>query len=212
MKITKLNQRTSQWYQHRKKHINASEIGSITGNDKFRTLEQLVHDKIFGTTFTSNKYTEHGNKTEPLARSFFEKTTKLNFPDIIFTDDEVQMFSVSLDGYNSETQTLLEIKCPYIDENNNISPSWNGFFSNQEVPINYWSQVQCQLYCSQAKLAYFLVYFNNTNYHVVRIYQDNNFINKMIADGKKYLELLNKAKQELSQTTYLKKISKIKYN
>ncbi|WP_034172349.1 lambda-exonuclease family protein, partial [Chrysanthemum yellows phytoplasma] len=99
MQITNLNQRTSQWYQHRQKYINASEIGSITGNDKFRTLEQLVHDKLFGTTFTSNKYTEHGNKTEPLARSFFEKTTKLNFPDTIFTDDEVQMFSASLDGY-----------------------------------------------------------------------------------------------------------------
>ncbi|PEH36356.1 YqaJ viral recombinase family protein [New Jersey aster yellows phytoplasma] len=208
MQITNLNQRTSQWYQHRQKYINASEIGSITGNDKFRTLEQLVHVKIFGTTFTSNKYTEHGNKTEPLARSFFEKTTKLNFPDTIFTDDEVKMFSASLDGYNSKTNTLLEIKCPYVDENNNIPPTWNGFFSYQKVPLNYWAQVQCQLYCSQANFAYFLVYFNNTNYHVVRIYQDNNFINKMIADGKKYLELLHKAKQELSQTTYLKKLKK----
>nr|ABA25856.1 hypothetical protein [Phytoplasma sp. CPh] len=124
MQITNLNQRTSQWYNHRQKYINASEIGSITGNDKFQTLEQLVHDKIFGTTFTSNKYTEHGIKNEPLARSFFEKTTKLNFPYAIFTDDEVQMFSASLDGYNSKTNTLLEIKCPYVDENNNILPKF----------------------------------------------------------------------------------------
>ncbi|WP_349401659.1 YqaJ viral recombinase family protein [Candidatus Phytoplasma solani] len=210
MQIKNLNQRTKLWYQHRKKYINASEIGSITGNDKFRTLEQLIHDKIFGTTFTSNKYTEHGNKTEPLARSFFEKTTKLNFPDTIFTDDKTKMFSSSLDGYNSKTNTLLEIKCPYVDENNKTSASWNGFFSNKEVPINYWAQVQCQLYCSQAKFAYFLVYFDDINFHVVRIYQDKTFIPKMIADSKKYLNLLNKAKEELAKTTYLKKLTKIK--
>ncbi|QTX02931.1 endonuclease [Candidatus Phytoplasma luffae] len=210
MKINNLNQRTSEWYNHRKKYINASEIGSITGNDKFRSLEQLIHDKIFGTTFTSNKFTEHGNKTEPLARTFFEKITNLKFPDTIFTDDTLDMFSASLDGYNKQTNTLLEIKCPYVDENNNISSTWNGFFSHKKIPSNYWAQVQCQLYCSQSKFAYFFVYFNDTNYHVVRVYQDNNFINQMIADGKKYLELLKLNKQELQQTTYLKKLSKFK--
>ncbi|ABC65315.1 conserved hypothetical protein [Aster yellows witches'-broom phytoplasma AYWB] len=54
MQIT-LSQRTKEWYQHRKKYINTSEIGSITGNDKFRILNQLVYDKIFVTTFTSKK-------------------------------------------------------------------------------------------------------------------------------------------------------------
>ncbi|MBY7576660.1 YqaJ viral recombinase family protein [Candidatus Phytoplasma sp. Tabriz.2] len=207
MKIKNLNQRTSEWYNHRKKYINASEIGSITGNNKFRSLEQLVHEKIFGTPFISNKYTEHGNKTEPTARILFEKITNLNFPDAIFTDDTLNMFSASLDGYNQQTNTLLEIKCPFI-ENNKVSSTWNSFFSNKQVPSNYWAQVQCQLYCSQASFAYFLVYFNDTNYHVVKIYKDNNFIPKMIADGQKYLELLNHSKQELSQTTYLKKLSK----
>ncbi|GAK74033.1 MAG: endonuclease [Candidatus Phytoplasma asteris] len=120
------------------------------------------------------------------------------------------MFSASLDGYNAKTNTLLEIKCPYVDENNNISSTWNGFFFHQEFPINYWAQVQCQLYCSQAKFAYFLVYFNDNDYHVVRIYLDNNFITKMIQDSKQYLELLSKTKQELSQKTYLKRLSKFK--
>ncbi|XFE95589.1 hypothetical Protein psc1_00720 [Candidatus Phytoplasma solani] len=55
-----------------------------------------------------------------------------------------------------------------------------------------------------------MVYFNDQNYHIVRIYQDNNFINKMIQDSKKYLALLTKAKEELEKTTYLKQLSKIK--
>jgi putative phage-type endonuclease len=123
------------------------------------------------------------------------KKTNLNFPDTIFTDDKVQMFSDSLDGYNQQTNTLLEIKCPYVFEKNNISNTWNSFFSNQEVPINYWAQVQCQLYCSQAQFAYFLVYFNDANYHVIKIYLDNHFISQMIKDGKKYLEFLKNAQK-----------------
>ena len=38
MRIKNLNQRTKLWYQHLQKYINSSKIGSITGNDKFRTL------------------------------------------------------------------------------------------------------------------------------------------------------------------------------
>ncbi|GAK74326.1 putative phage-related protein (endonuclease), partial ['Chrysanthemum coronarium' phytoplasma] len=56
MRIQNLNQRTKLWYQHRKKYINASEVASITGLDPFRSMEQLVHDKLFGTTFTANQY------------------------------------------------------------------------------------------------------------------------------------------------------------
>ncbi|MDV3199743.1 MAG: YqaJ viral recombinase family protein [Candidatus Phytoplasma australasiaticum] len=212
MKIN-LNQRTKAWFQHRQKYINASEIGSITGLDPFRSLPQLVHDKLFGTTFTANKYTEHGNKTEPIARNWFEKITNLKFPDTIFTDDKLNMFSASLDGYNQSTNTLLEIKCPYVDEKENISSTWTLFLahpSEKTLPKYYWGQVQCQLYCSQAQFAYFLVYFNDNNYHVVRIYQDHEFVKKMMVDSRKYLALLNLAKQELAQTIYLKQLSKFK--
>ncbi|QKX95320.1 YqaJ viral recombinase family protein [Candidatus Phytoplasma asteris] len=213
MRIKNLNQRTKLWYQHRKKYINASEIASITSLDPFRSMEQLVHDKLFGTTFTSNQYTLHGQKLEPIARQFFIQKTKLTFEDAIFMDDYHQQFSASLDGYNSQTNTLLEIKCPFVNENQEISSTWTSFLNNpylENIPQYYWAQVQCQLYCSQANLAYFLVYFNNDDFHVVRIYQDKTFITKMIKDSQKYLELLHKTKQELLQTTYLKQLSKIK--
>ncbi|MDV3139468.1 MAG: endonuclease, partial [Candidatus Phytoplasma australasiaticum] len=39
MKIN-LEQRTKGWYNHRQKYINATEIGSITGLDPFRSMEQ----------------------------------------------------------------------------------------------------------------------------------------------------------------------------
>ncbi len=199
MQISNLNQRTRAWYQHRKKYINASEIASITGLDPFRSMKQLVHDKLFGTTFTSNQYTLHGQKMEPIARQFFINKTNLIFEDTIFTDDQVN-FSASLDGYNEQNKIVLEIKCPFVNENQAISSTWTQFLTHpqlEHIPQYYWAQVQCQLYCSQATFAYFLVYFNDNDYHVVRIYLDNNFITKMIQDSQKYLTLLTKAKNEL---------------
>ncbi|WP_268849959.1 YqaJ viral recombinase family protein [Candidatus Phytoplasma rubi] len=213
MRIKNLNQRTKEWYQHRKQYINASEIASITGLDPFRSMEQLVHDKLFGTTFTANQYTLHGQKMEPIARQFFIQKTNLTFEDTIFTDDQVNLFSASLDGYNEQNQAVLEIKCPFVNENQEVSSTWTSFLTNpqlENIPQYYWAQVQCQLYCSQAHFAYFLVYFHDTNYHVVRIYPDNHFISKMIKDSQKYLALLTKSKEELEKTTYLKQLRKIK--
>ncbi|MDV3148705.1 MAG: YqaJ viral recombinase family protein [Pigeon pea little leaf phytoplasma] len=212
MKIN-LEQKTPAWFKHRQKYINATEIGSITGLDPFRSMEQLVHDKLFGTTFQTNKYVEYGNQMEPLARQFIEKQLNLTFEPVIFIDDQYQRFSASLDGYNEQTNTLLEIKCPYVDENNHISSTWTLFLANpceKTIPLYYWAQVQCQLFCSRAKHGYFLVYFKDTYFHVVKVTLNQAFIQKMYQASEQYLKLLTNAKIELAQSTYLKTLSKFK--
>ncbi|MDO8059438.1 YqaJ viral recombinase family protein ['Crotalaria aegyptiaca' phytoplasma] len=199
---------------YRQKYINASEVASITGLDPFRSMEQLVHDKLFGAPFTVNQYTLHGQKMEPIAHQFFSNKTKLNFKKTTFFDDQVNLFSASLDGYNEQNKVVLEIKCPFVNEDKTVSTTWTDFLSkpqSENIPRYYWAQVQCQLFCSKAKFAYFLVYFNDNNYHVVKIYQDDKFISEMIQASQKYLEFLNKSKEELEKTTYLKQLIKTKY-
>jgi len=210
MQIT-LNQRTKAWYQHRRNYINASEIASITKLDPFRSVHQLIHDKLFGTTFSSNKYTEHGVKMEPIARQFFINKTNLNFIDTIFTDDKEKIFSASLDGYNEKNKIVLEIKCPYLDENNSPSSTWTQFLqlkTEESIPKYYWAQIQCQLYCSEAQFAYFLVFFNDTDFHVVRVKPNPTYFKKMIQMSREYLQLLNEARTELNNTSLVKKLSK----
>ncbi|MFP7699435.1 lambda-exonuclease family protein [Candidatus Phytoplasma pyri] len=207
MEIRTLKQRSKQWYQHRNKYVNATEIATITNNDKYRSLNQLIHDKLFGTAFVGNKFTEYGVKTEPIAKLFFEKIKQRIYEPTIFVDDN-DTFSASLDGYDSFTNTILEIKCPFIDENNQISSSWNNFLSIREIPLNYYYQMQCQLYCSQAKLVYFLVYLSETNYFIEKVYPNEKIWNEMINKTKIYLDLLNKTKNELLNTTYLKNLAK----
>ncbi|MDO8030279.1 hypothetical protein OC709_02035 ['Planchonia careya' phytoplasma] len=72
------------------------------------------------------------------------------------------------------------------------------------IPLYYWAQVQCQLFCSQAKYSYFLVYFTATFFHVAKVILNQAFIKKMYQASEVYLNLLANAKKELSQTTYLK--------
>ncbi|CAP18589.1 conserved hypothetical protein, phage-related [Candidatus Phytoplasma mali] len=207
MEIKDLKQRSKQWYLHRIKYVNATEIATITNNDQYRNLNQLIHDKLFGTTFTGNKYTEHGILMEPIAKQFFETLTKHQFEPTIFVDD-TETFSASLDGYNAKTNTILEIKAPFIDENNCVSKSWDNFLTNKEIPINYYCQIQCQLYCSKAKLAYFLVYFSETNYHIEKVYLNSKFIQTMVQCTKKYLDFYQLVKTELLNTTFVKQLAK----
>ncbi|MGA0447937.1 MAG: lambda-exonuclease family protein [Candidatus Phytoplasma pyri] len=207
MEIKNLKQRSKQWYAHRIKYVNATEIASITNNDKYRSINQLIHDKLFGTSFTGNKYTDYGILMEPQAKQFFETLTKYKFDPTIFIDD-TETFSASLDGYNAETNTILEIKAPFTDENKRVSKSWDNFLTNREIPINYYSQIQCQLYCSKAKLAYFLVYFSETNYYIEKVYLNPEFIQTMLKCTKKYLEFYQLVKTELLNTTFVKLLAK----
>ncbi|XFE94722.1 hypothetical Protein psc5_00130 [Candidatus Phytoplasma solani] len=156
-----LHQRTKQWYQHRKKYINASEIASITGLDPFRSMEQLVHDKLFGTTFTANQYTLHGQKMEPIARQFFITKTKLSFLDTIFVDDQVKLFSASLDGYNQKNQIVLEIKCPFVNENQTTSKTWETFLSqphSNNIPRYYCPSSMSTILCTSKIRLFFSLF------------------------------------------------------
>ncbi|ABC65502.1 conserved hypothetical protein [Aster yellows witches'-broom phytoplasma AYWB] len=55
-----------------------------------------------------------------------------------------------------------------------------------------------------------MVYFNDTNYHVVRIYQNNNFINKMIADVKKIFIITTQSKTRIITKNLFKTIKQNK--
>ncbi|UQV27460.1 YqaJ viral recombinase family protein [Candidatus Phytoplasma asiaticum] len=192
-------------------HVSASEVASITGHDSYRSMKQLVVDKLFGTNFTANQYTLHGQKMEPIARKFFNDKNDLTFEKVSFYNEEFKLFA-ALDGYNEEKKAVLEIKCPFMDKDQKVSNTWDSFLKDpqpENIPKNYWAQVQCQLFCSKAKLAYFLVYFNEEKYYVVDVYPDNAFISKMIEDSQNYLEFLKNCVEELENTTYLKQLKKL---
>lgn len=180
MKIEiKIKQNSPAWFQHRKNYINASEIATLMGLNPFETKEELIKKKIFGTVTTINEAMQHGKIIEPKANLFFSLKMKKNYLPTVFVND---IFSASLDGYHAESNTLLEIKCPISPEN----IVWKKFFNQGKVPIYYWVQVQCQIFCSESDKAFFLVYFDENNYKFVEVLKDQNFINRMIFEARLY--------------------------
>ncbi|MGA0448015.1 MAG: lambda-exonuclease family protein [Candidatus Phytoplasma pyri] len=175
----KIKQNSKEWHEHRKNYINASEVASLMGLNPFESKEELIKKKIFKIKFKTNDAIEHGKKTEKKANLFFSLKMKKNYTPTVFIND---IFSASLDGYHNESNSLLEIKCPI----NKESKSWEDFFKKDIIPIYYWVQIQCQIFCSECDKAYFLVYFNDNDYKFIEVIRDDNFIQKMIFESKLY--------------------------
>ncbi|WP_017193579.1 lambda-exonuclease family protein [Vaccinium witches'-broom phytoplasma] len=183
-----LNQNSYEWFRHRKKFINASEVGTIMGLNPYETKEDLLFKKVFGSDFITNEAVEHGKITEPKARNFYCFCHGLKYVPAVFTRG---LMSASLDGYNEETKTLLEIKCPL----NPDGPSWQVFFKTKEIPPYYWAQIQAQLYCSGLEKGYFFVFVNDKLFRTQEVFLDKSFIAKMFMEAEAFQQELDKSRK-----------------
>jgi putative phage-type endonuclease len=190
--LLNLEQNSNNWHKHRQNYINASEVSTIMNLNPFDNKKLLFKRKLFGEKIEDNMAMRHGRRLEPEARNFFNEINKVNFTPIVCIKD---FFSASLDGWNENSKTILEIKCP-ISQN---SSTWVNFFMNDKIPIFYYAQIQAQLYCSNAEKAFFLVYYNYQNAKVKEIYRDILFLNEMYQKCFYFYNLFQKAKQILNQ-------------
>ncbi|WEX19542.1 MAG: YqaJ viral recombinase family protein [Candidatus Phytoplasma asteris] len=183
-----LEQNTLAWQNHRKKYINASEVAAIMGLNPFETKEQLLKRKVFGTPIEDNEAMKRGRILEPQARNFFNQTQKMQFEPKVFVKD---FMSASLDGWDAQSQSLLEIKCPI----SFASYTWQSFLNEGKIPTIYYAQLQAQIYCSQSIKAYFLVYQNDQTNKNIEVKEDPNFITNMLEQCSHFFQLYLKTKQ-----------------
>ncbi|MEZ0180030.1 lambda-exonuclease family protein ['Camptotheca acuminata' phytoplasma] len=189
-----LEQNSDNWHIHRKKYINASEVAIIMGFNPFDNKKNLLKRKLFDEKIEDNKFMQHGRKLEPKARNFFNDINKTNFKPLVCVKE---FFSASLDGWNAETNSLLEIKCPlYIN-----SKTWQKFFINGEIPEYYYAQIQAQIYCSDAEKAFFLVFQDYQNAKVKEVNRDPEFLEKMYEECLKFYNIFEEAKQILNKVS-----------
>ena len=156
-------QKSKEWYSLRNTCITASEASSClhlseeicktyldefpTSNLKFNenknlspfdTLESYIINKCdsyfnIGKGFVSNKYTEWGNKYEPIAVQLYMKEKNTNVLEFGFLQhSRLKWLGASPDGITNDG-IMLEIKCPY-------SRKLSSY-----PPIYYWVQCQIQM-------------------------------------------------------------------
>lgn len=105
-------QGSAAWLRERSTRVTASEAGSVLGNNRFKSDADLLHEKVYGSTFKGNASTEWGNRWEDSAIRLYERKTgcKVAHYGLIQSPDD-QCLAGSPDGV-TYCGKLIEVKCP----------------------------------------------------------------------------------------------------
>lgn len=127
-----IEQKSKEWLDLRNNYITASSVYKLfEKNDEYI---QYIKEKATGiSSFKGNEATQFGEIFEPVARSLYSYLTGEYVEEFgLVISDKLPYCAVSPDGV-TESNRLLEIKCPYTREITGV------------VPHHYFHQIQLQL-------------------------------------------------------------------
>jgi len=132
--IPQPEQRSQEWFDMRSKMLTASDAGTITGVNPYKSISELIHEKCgLGKPFKGNNITEWGVKYEPCATSIYEIRKKCTVVEYgLIPHPILNNIGASPDGITDDG-IMLEIKCPPSRKITGIPP------------IYYVAQMQMQL-------------------------------------------------------------------
>lgn len=146
-------QRTPAWHEKRKKHLTASTIASVCGENKYESRNSAMKKKLgLEPSFQGNEATEWGNLHEPIAIEKYEKKTGnkvLDFGLLESINKGEDFLAGSPDGITS-TGTLIEVKCPF------------RRVPNGSVPDHYMHQLQTLMHILDLQNCDFIEYCPGT--------------------------------------------------
>ena len=127
-----IEQKSDQWLNLRKNFITASNVYKIF--DKNDEYIEYIKEKASGiSSFKGNEATCFGEIFEPVAREIYMYITKEYVEEFgLVINEDLPYCAVSPDGV-TESDRLLEIKCPYTRK------------ITGQVPNHYYHQIQLQL-------------------------------------------------------------------
>lgn len=151
---SELVQGSDAWLAVRKQGLGSSEIATVMGLNPYKTTHELWLEKtgqVEPPDLSNNYAIKRGQALEPLARNLFNETHKKNFQPVTFTHRENAFMKASADGYDFDTNELIEIKC-LGDKNHR-----KVVIENQVIDY-YKPQLQWMLMLSEATKCYFVAY------------------------------------------------------
>lgn len=168
-----IEQGSEEWLALRKGKLTSSKIPIIMGISPYQTPYQLWEEEIgFGEPKSSSPHMQRGLDVEEEARDFFfQKVGVLVKPAVIFHKQN-NLFMASLDGFNQEHETVLEIK------NNNRE--YHEMAKDGKVIDFHLCQMQWQLFCTGYDNCHYLSYRKGDE-HIVVVSRDNDYIKKQQA-------------------------------
>lgn len=193
------SQRTPEWFAQRWGLATASRFSDIIAKTKNgpaasrkNYLAELLIERLTPPPTEDNGWKnasmQFGIDNEPVARLAYELETGNTVEEAFFEKHPTLQAGASPDGYVND-DGLLEIKVP------NLATHLETL-RNREVPKNYYTQVQGQLWITGKKWCDFVSYTpfleNDAQMFIKRVPRDTKFIRELEAEVKQFLRELEK--------------------
>jgi len=164
------------------------------GISPWKTPFQLWLEKTAQAVSPQNQSMLRGKALEDSARMAFEKTTGfIVFPRVVQSVDHDWMIA-SLDGIDMNQTVVVEIKC--------ASEADHSLAKEGKVPEKYYPQLQHQLSVTKLEKCFYYSFGGNEGV-IVEVARDFQYIEKMIAEEKKFMEcIVNQSAPPLSAKDY----------
>lgn len=191
--IKDIEQGSPAWLALRKTKITATDSCIIMGASHWKTKTQLYYEKLSDETHTyTNERMQRGLDLEPMARDLFNLKVGFDMKPAVIVKDWLM---ASLDGKDEDSGSILEIKCPGEHD--------HAIALAGKTPEHYYPQLQHQMYVADVDFMYYFS-FDGLDGAIVKVKRDDEYINKMLQECKKFYDcLINKTPPEPETDDYI---------
>ena len=183
------------WYLHRAGRITASLAHTAFHTSLQKPSESFISTVMQYRDNVETKYTSHGKRYEPVARSHYidnyskDHNSSLKVKEVgLVVRADVPFLGASPDGIVScscHTTRLLEIKCPF-----KYKDDFKGWETDDKFPINkdylikkshpYYCQIQLQMYLCDLNLCDLYIFSPASGAISCTVERDNEIIGQML--------------------------------
>jgi putative phage-type endonuclease len=177
MKIITIQQNSKEWVDWRGRGLGASDAPVIMEVSPWTSpFELWTYKTGLCRPPEANPFAvaamKRGHDLEPLARAIFESDIQRLYPSVSAEHSEFPYIRASFDGYNADTNTILEIKCPGKADH---KTAMNG-----TIPKKYYPQLQQQFLVSGAKMGYYASWDGiSPNLEGIIVYPNEEYIEEL---------------------------------
>lgn len=159
--------------------IGASDASTIMNENRFKSPDELLHEKQNKVDIEENVKMRKGKDLEPIARTLYQKNTKIMVQPICIQSVLYPWLIASLDGISNDYKKLVEIKCgesAYKQAVQNIIPNY------------YFGQLQHQLMVTGLNSLDYWCYWPGEMGILIIVNRDNSYIKKLFKQEEKFYQ------------------------
>lgn len=192
MKIINLQQRTPEWHKWRTAGVSASEAIVVLEQCLLKTIYRLYTEKkgiTLPDNLDANPFVQRGIRLEATARKSFENRYDTLLLPLCAESEKFPFLRASFDGISDEGIPV-ELKVPM--EVNFRNAQQDGIES--KIYKRYYYQVQHQILVAGSDKGYLSLYLNDKEQLDFLIERDNDLIDNLVFEARKFVDCLNKNK------------------